>query len=60
MAVNPVPPGGNLDQILAALRRALQQERAVAQIVEQATEAQKAANAGNATATRGTVLDIEA
>ncbi|HEX9703471.1 MAG TPA: hypothetical protein VGA19_11520 [Rhodospirillales bacterium] len=59
MAVNPVPPGGNLDQILAALRRALQQERAVAQIVEQATEAQKAANAG-ATATRGTVLDIEA
>lgn len=50
----------NLTQALAQLRRTLLQERVALQLVEQATEAQKAANAANVTVGRGKVLDIEA
>jgi len=46
----------NLTQVLAQLRRTLLQERVALQLVEQATEAQKAANAANITVGRGKVL----
>jgi hypothetical protein len=60
MAVDPLANAGTLDLALAALRRSLVQERAVVEIVEKALEAQRAANAGNVTPTRGKVLDIKA
>lgn len=61
MAVNPASvAASNLTQALAQLRRTLLQERVALQLVEQATEAQKAANAANVTVDRGKVLDIEA
>ena len=61
MAVNPTSAAAsNLTQVLAQLRRTLLQERVALQLVEQATEAQKAANAANVTVGRGKVLDIEA
>lgn len=61
MAVDPASAtASNLTQVLAQLRRTLLQERVALQLVEQATEAQKAANAANVTVGRGKVLDIEA
>jgi len=61
MAVDPASAAAsNLSQVLAQLRRTLLQERVALQLVEQATEAQKAANAANVTVGRGQVLDIEA
>jgi hypothetical protein len=61
MAVDPATTAsGNLAQALAQLRRTLLQERVALRLVEQATEAQKAANAANVTVGRGRVLDIEA
>jgi hypothetical protein len=60
MAVDPAAAATNLTQVLAQLRRTLLQERVALQLVEQATEAQKAANAANVTVGRGKVLDIEA
>ena len=61
MAVDPASAAAsNLTQVLAQLRRTLLQERVALQFVEQATEAQKAANAANVTVGRGKVLDIEA
>lgn len=61
MAVDPASvAASNLTQVLAQLRRTLLQERVALQLVEQATEAQKAANAANVTVGRGKVLDIKA
>ncbi|GEM_PF-7073440 len=61
MAVDPATTAAsNLTQVLAQLRRTLLQERVALQLVEQATEAQKTANAANITVGRGKVLDIEA
>jgi hypothetical protein len=60
VAVDPLANSGTLELALAALRRSLMQERAVVEIVDKVLEAQRAANAGNITPTRGTVLDIKA
>jgi len=57
MGVNGISGGGNLTQVLATLRRTLLQERVAVQLVEQALEAEKAANASGGT--RGKVLDVE-
>ncbi len=62
MAVDSATAAANasLTQALTQLRRTLLEERVALKLVEQATEAQKAANAANVTVGRGKVLDIEA
>lgn len=50
----------SLNKALTQLRRTLLQERVALLLVEQATEAQKAANDANVTIDRGRVLDITA